>query len=106
MILHRHIVTKTRVRDAGARADHTTFADHGFAFDLDVRMDDRVAPDLSVGADVRVRRIDKRHATLNHQPSNRRTANKVLNPRGLGARIHSRTPTRMVNEKNTDGAAT
>ncbi len=76
-----------RVCDAGARADHATFADDRFTFNCDVRIDDCVAANLSFGADVCVRWIDKRHAAFDHQFADCRSSQQILKFRQFGARV-------------------
>src|SRR6185503_4673275 len=105
VILHHYVVTESRVCDARARANHTSFADHSLSLDRDVWMDDRVAPNLSFRTDVRVRRIDERYAALDHQPPNCRATNEVLKLSKLGACVDPGNFARVVVEINTYLAA-
>src|SRR5688572_24966914 len=65
-------------------------------------MDDRVAPDLSFGADVRVRGIDKSHAALQHQLTNCRATYEVLKLGQLGARVNPINFPSIVVQVHTD----
>src|ERR1051326_9280717 len=67
--------------------NHTAFANYRRSFNRGVGIDERVAADLRVGTDVGVRRIDKGHAVVDHQPANGVASQEVFKLRELGARV-------------------
>ena len=64
-----------------------------------------VAADLGFGADVSMRRIDKRHTAFDHQTPNRRAPYEVLKLRQLSPRIDPINFARLAVQINTDLAA-
>src|SRR6185437_5671343 len=89
VIFDGYIVSEARVGDACARAYLAVFADNGFSFEVNVRIDYRIATNLSRGTHISVRRIDERHAALQHERANRIPAQQVLEFSQLCARVYA-----------------
>src|SRR5438874_1202274 len=89
MILHHHSVAKFRIDNPRPLLDLASFTNDGFALDVNIGMNDRIATDLRLAADVRVRWIDKGHAFFHHQTPNRATSNQVFEFSQLSPRVDS-----------------
>jgi hypothetical protein len=100
VILHDDVVSELGVRNASARSNHTLFTDHRLSFNRHVRMNDSVATDLSFRTDVGMRGINKRHATFDHQPSNRIAADQIFKLREFGACVDARNLARVRVREN------
>src|SRR5437763_13011666 len=77
-------------------------ADYRRAFDMNVRENNTIAPDLSFSTDVSVRRIDESNAAVDHQAANSATTEQVFELGKFGASVHSRNFTRIVMLINGD----
>src|SRR5262249_54445939 len=99
------VVAEMRVTDAGAGANHTAFTKHRRSLNRDVGIDDRVAADLRVRADICMRWIDKRHAVFDHQPANGVATHQVLKLGQLSSRVNTGNFARIVVRENLDLAA-
>src|SRR5687767_5775262 len=62
VVLNDDAVTQMRIRNSRTGANLASFSDAGIAFDTNTGINDGVASDLGIPADVSMRRIDKGNA--------------------------------------------
>src|SRR5882762_6012141 len=85
-----------RIRNTRALVNLAAFTDHRLAFDVYVGMNHAIAFDLCFATDVRMRRVDKSYAFIEHQAPNRAAPQKVFELGEFGAGVDARDFARVV----------
>src|SRR5688572_2008801 len=67
VVAYLHTIANSRVGKPGAGPNNTITANDGFALDRYIRIDHSVAADLGLHRNIRIARIDERHAAFLHQ---------------------------------------
>src|ERR1044071_3286017 len=101
MIFDGHAVADARVGDARAGAYLAIVAYTRAAFDVYIRVDDTIAPDLRLCADVGVRGVNEGHAAIEHQAAERALAQDALELCQLDARVDAGNFARVAVQKDT-----
>src|SRR5713226_1779864 len=78
VVCDNHPISNARVRNPAALINLTTFTEGRFAFDVNVWVNNTIGTDLSLGANVSVRRIDEGHATVHHEAPDRVATQQIL----------------------------